>query len=89
MNVSIEIKLGMTLAEYEIECRRLYLTAILQRASGSMAKAAKLADVNRQHFSELVANAGLTTWAEGLRQAAYDLKIEINKRYGAHVRGKG
>lgn len=89
MNVVVEIKPDMTLAEFEIACRRQYLLAILQRASGSMAKAAKLADVNRQHFSELVANADLTTWAEGLRQSAYDLKIEINKRYGAHVRGQG
>lgn len=89
MNVSIEIAPNMTLAEFEVGCRRQYLLAILQRASGSMSKAAKLADVNRQHFSELVANAGLTTWAEGLRQSAYDLKIELNKRYGAHVRGQG
>ncbi len=80
MILTIEITPKMTYAQFREIAANEYLKYTLQRASGSMIRAAKLAGMNRTAFSERVARAKLTDYARNLRDVAVDLRHKMRCR---------
>lgn len=58
LDSSTPIQLGKTLADAEIEFRKMYLTKTLQKTS-SITEAAKQLGINRTHFYKLLAQLGI------------------------------
>lgn len=72
--------IALTLTDFEREARIAYLVDVIQRCSGNLTRAAKMAGRNRAAFVELVTAAELNELAHELREKAVDARYRLEGR---------